>query len=226
MKRIVGAFCAAVLLLLLSGCQTKVDPQEVLADASQAMASAQSLQFAMQRQGEPKPLQLGLLTANLVAADGAYQAPDQIHAAVRLDMSGTVTEAEVLWLPDGSYVKMAPLFPDFTEFEIGAAMDAPAMFSSETGIPHILATLENPTLVGTEDLDGVQTHHINATANGEDLTGLTGVPVAAGGATVDIWVEQDTNQVVRLQVTESDGNGWLIDFFGYDEPVEMPAPTG
>lgn len=224
MKRIAGALLAGGLAVLVVGCQQAPTAEEVLNSASEKMASVSSLQFSLERQGDPAVIDLGLLQPGLVSAAGVYQSPDQVHATLRLDMGGSVSEGEVLWATDGTFAKLPPLMPNFTSFDLGDAFNAPGIFSAETGLPGILTQLENPTMVGEEDVDGVATYHVSGQANGENLTGLTGAPLAEGAATVDVWVAKDTNYVVRAQVTESDGNGWLLDFFGFDEPVEIPTP--
>jgi len=41
---------------------------------------------------------------------------------------------------------------------------------------------------------------------------------------VDVWMKTADWYVVRLHITEPDGNGWLIDLFDINEPVEIKAP--
>ncbi len=92
------------------------------------------------------------------------------------------------------------------------------------GIPAILRALENPTLVGEEDVDGVTAYHITAATDGEMISGLVGGAVQPGPATLDLWIAKDTMYVIRITIAEEGENGWLVDFFGYNEPVEIPTP--
>lgn len=131
-----------------------------------------------------------------------------------------VTDAEVLWVTEGIFLRLPPLVAD-----MGEAFDAAQIFSADSGIPYVLVeVLNDPSLVGEEDIEGVPTYHITAQASGEDLRGLVGGAVAPGDAAVDLWVDTATSEVVRVAVAESDGNGWQLDLFGYGEPVDIPTP--
>jgi hypothetical protein len=37
-------------------------------------------------------------------------------------------------------------------------------------------------------------------------------------------MEDQTANPVRIHVTEPEGNGWLIDLFAINEPVDIPTP--
>lgn len=233
MKRMAGMLVAVMLLLLLGACQSGTSgptptptptPAERLTFAANEMSTVSSLKFAITRNGDPKVLDMGFFSVGLVSAEGAYQAPDQVHAVIKMQMGGAVQEGQVLWLPEGTYAMLPPMSETFSEFPVEEEFNAPDIFSAETGLPSILKTLEDPVLVGTEEVETYQTYHIRATAQGEELTGLTAIPLAEGEATVDVWIDQATNYVVRVQVTESDGNGWLIDFYDFNEPVDIPQP--
>ena len=37
-------------------------------------------------------------------------------------------------------------------------------------------------------------------------------------------MEEQTGNPVRIHVTEPEGNGWLIELFAINEPVDIPTP--
>ena len=41
---------------------------------------------------------------------------------------------------------------------------------------------------------------------------------------VDLWMEEQSANPVRIHVTEPEGNGWMIELFSANEPVEIPTP--
>ena len=41
---------------------------------------------------------------------------------------------------------------------------------------------------------------------------------------VDLWIDEKSANPVRIHVTEPEGNGWLIELFGTNEPVDIPTP--
>mgnify|MGYP001588254692 CR=1 FL=1 len=55
-------------------------------------------------------------------------------------------------------------------------------------------------------------------------------PLTAGALTpgilypVDVWIETATGNVLRVHITEPNANGWLIELFDIDVPVEISTP--
>jgi hypothetical protein len=221
MKRFLLFFAAIV--LLLTACQPPVTAQSILEDASQNMTEAESVKFELTRIGEPVQASLGTTSIGVAGATGEYQAPDKVHAVVKATMGGLASEGDVLWIGDIVYFQHPFLSPEYTAIEV-EGFDAPGIFSATNGIPQVLKTLTGAELGDTEDIDGVQAHHINATAPGSSLTAITGAPVAEGDVRLDIWIATETMQVVRVLISEENDNGWQLDFFDYGVPVEIPEP--
>jgi len=94
------------------------------------------------------------------------------------------------------------------------------------GIPSVLKDgIQNATLVGTEIIEDVETYHLQGEADGSQLASLAAGVLTAGTLyPVDVWMKSTDWYVVRLHITEPDGNGWLIDLFGINELVEIKAP--
>lgn len=212
---------AAVELAACGGRQPTA--QELLEQAADRMAQAESLQFTLEREGDPIPME-AMMNAAVLSAEGAYKAPDSVHATVKVSAQGMIAEADVLWLPDGILFKLPPLIPEYMQIDLEGAFDAVAIFDAEVGIPKILTSFQTPGLDGEEDLDGIATYHVSAQADGSDLSNLVGGAVQPGPAAVDVWVDKKTGDVVRIAITEEGGGRWLLDFFAFNEPVEIPVP--
>jgi outer membrane lipoprotein-sorting protein len=214
---------AAVLLTSCGGRQPTA--AEILAQSAETMTQVDSLKFYIERQGEPVQINVGMGVASVVSADGVYRAPDNVYAVAKVELSGAVAEAEVLWITDGIYLTFPPFLNDFTPIDLSEIFDAAEIFSDAEGIPYVLRdVLSEAELVGEEDVEGITTYHITGTAEGEELGGLVGGVVAPGTATVDVWIDKETSEVARITLSEADGNGWLLDFYDYGEPVEIPTP--
>jgi hypothetical protein len=41
---------------------------------------------------------------------------------------------------------------------------------------------------------------------------------------VNIWVAKNTFNIVRFHIAEPDGNGWQIEVYDINVPVEIQAP--
>jgi len=226
MKRhLVLAGTVVLALMVLTACGGGgLTPAQILANSAEAMKQVDTVQWAITRDGPPIQLDPTMgLTA--LSAEGAYQAPDSVYAVVKVQAGGMVAEAELLWTAEGVFFKLPPLKPSFAPIQLPAAFNPADIFSEEVGIPYVLTNvLTNPSLAGEEDIDGTKTYHITARAEGQDLSGLVGGAVAEGTATVDLWINKSTSQIVRAVVTEADGSSWTLDLFGYGEAVEIPTP--
>ena len=225
MKRTIILLSVLGSALMLAACGGGAPATEVLLlQAADAMGEVETLQFVLERTGEAVMIDpdTGL---SMLGANGVYRAPDSVYAVVTGEVMNMVVEAEVLWLADGIYFKLPPLLPDFTPIDLEATFDAANIFAADTGLPYVLTKeLQGLKLVGEETIEEFNTYHITAQAEGQKLNTLVGPIVLSDMATVDVWIDKATGNVVRFQITEDDESGWLLDFFAFDEPVEIPSP--
>ena len=198
-------------------------PQERLDRGAQAMLDMQSAKFTLIREGEPATLDpsLGLTFSE---ARGAYQAPDRVEATIKVGLLGNVLEIQMLWLPEGDYMTN-PLTQTFLPTPPELSFDVAALFSAE-GFPQVLQTgIQQAEFVASEDLEGTDADHLRGEADGATLAPLTAGALAPGVLyPIDIWMEQSTGNLLRVHITEPSDNGWLIDLFDIDIPVEISSP--
>ncbi len=80
-------------------------------------------------------------------------------------------------------------------------------------------------MVGKERLQDRDTLHLKGEVSGAKLVPahqLTLKPDAT--YPVDLWIEEKTAMPAQIHVTEPDSNGWLIELFGINDPVDIPTP--
>jgi hypothetical protein len=217
---------AIVCSLVMAACNQAAPtpaPEELLAQAATAMEAVQSLQFTIERIGDPVPIEESL-NASLLSAAGEYDATNGVHVRASVQIGETPGEIDMLWIANGMYISIPPL-PYMPPPGGGIGFDPTIIFDPESGLPYILTeVLQNPTIIGTEQVEEFETYHVTAQASGEDLATLAGGAVSAGETTVDLWIEVSTSRVVRINLSETENTGYLIDFYAFDEPVEIPTP--
>ena len=210
-------------------------PDELLDRAAQAVATWSSAQFALVREGTPAVLDPAT-NSTFSEAVGQYQAPDRVSATVKVSVGTTVLQIQMLWLPEGNFVTN-PLTQLWTAAPPDSALNGAALFGP-AGIARVLRdSIQNVMLVGageaglsgdqpfTEIVEGQQTYHLKGEADGEALALLTAGGLTAGTSyPMDVWMETATANIVRVRITEPDGNGWRIDVFAINEPVVIEAP--
>ncbi len=198
-------------------------PAEILAKAGFAMLRMDSARFTLVREGAPIVLE-ATTGMSFNAASGEYQAPDRVHAVVKVGLLGNILEIDVYWLPDGVYISN-PLTKKFEAVSGGLGFDGAAIFKPD-GMPGVLSSgIQNPKIAGREDIEGVPTIHITGEADGEVLAPLTAGALQAGTMyPVDIWVDSASYYPVRVHVSEPDGSGWQIDLYDFDTGIKVSLP--
>ncbi|MBN2083669.1 MAG: LppX_LprAFG lipoprotein [Anaerolineales bacterium] len=198
-------------------------PAQILFKAGAAMLDMESARFTLLRDGAPIVLDAAT-GMSFTQAAGEYQAPDRVHATVKVGLMGTVLEIQIYWLPEGVFI-LNPLTQQFETASMDLGIDGAAIFKAD-GMPAVLATgIENPERVGFEDIEGVATIHISGESDGATLAPLTAGALKGGTLyPVDVWVDRSTFVPVRVHVTEPDGSGWLIDLYDIDTEIEVDLP--
>lgn len=200
-------------------------PQQYLTRAADAVLALKSAQFTLRREGAPAVLdeRAGL---TFTAADCTYAAPDRVSCGVRVALkNGSILQITRVWVPEGIF-QNNPLTKQFARLPADANFNGVALFA-RTGIPEILrAGVFEPTIVNkAEQVGGRETVHLRGEVSGERLTPLIGSTLNPSTSyPVDLWMEERTGNPARIHVTEPDGNGWLIELFAINEPVEIPTP--
>jgi lipoprotein LprG len=198
-------------------------PAEILAKSGDAVLAMKSARFTLVREGPP--IQFDPTTGmGFAEAAGEYQAPDRVSAKAKVTLFGNMLELEIYWLPEGVFI-LNPLTKQLQEAPADMGIDAAAMFTPE-GIPAVLKTgIQNPQRIGYETVEDVKTIHIRGQADGAVLSPLMAGALESGTLyPVDAWVEVSTYYLVRFHITEPDGNGWMIDIFDINTPIEIRKP--
>jgi hypothetical protein len=198
-------------------------PAEILSAAGDAVLAMKSARFTLLREGQPAVFDPGT-GMSFSEASGEYQAPDRVHAQVKVSLFGNTLQIEIYWLPEGVFLSN-PLTRQFEPAPEDLGFDGAALFGAD-GMPAVLKEgIQNPQRVGTETIEDVQTIHVSGEADGAVLAPLTAGELQSGTMyPVDVWVDMGTFVPVRLHVAEPDGNGWLIDLYDIDAEIEIQLP--
>jgi hypothetical protein len=102
----------------------------------------------------------------------------------------------------------------------------PVLLFAATGIPEVLRTgFQNGQVVGREKIQIRDVIHLKGEVSGAKLNPLAGSTLKPELTyPVDVWIDEQSGNPLRIHVTESEGNGWLVDLFGANEPVHVPSP--
>jgi hypothetical protein len=225
--RLLGVLAAAVLVTHSAEAQSakgKASAQDHLSRAADAVLKLKSAQFTLTREGTPAFLdpKNGI---TFTAALCSYAAPERVSCNVKVSSkSGTILQLTRVWVPEGTF-QSNPLTREFGKVPEDASFNGVVLFA-RTGIPDVLRnSVQKVQLAGPEKIRDRSTLHLKGEVPGDKLNPLMGATLKPELAyPVDLWMDEQTAIPLRIHVTEPGGNGWLIDLFAIDEPVNTPTP--
>jgi hypothetical protein len=220
---ITGAIIAMALVATPSG-QGRTAPQGHLSRAADAVLKLKSAQFTITREGTPAFLD-EKTGVTFTTAQCLYAAPDRVSCDVKItSKTGTVLQLTRVWVPEGTF-QSNPLTRQFVKVPPDAVFNGALLFA-KTGIPEILQNgVAKPQLAGNETVREKITLHLKGEVKGDRLVPFMGPIFTADQLyPVDLWMEEQNANPVRMHVTEPGGNGWMIDLFAVNTPIDIPTP--
>ena len=222
---ITGAIVAMALVATPNGQgQGRMAPQSQLNRAADAVLKLKSAQFTITREGTPAFLD-EKTGVTFTTAQCLYAAPDRVSCDVKItSKTGTVLQLTRVWVPEGTF-QSNPLTRQYVKVPPDAVFNGALLFA-KTGIPEILQNgVAKPQLAGNETVREKNTLHLKGEVKGDRLVPFMGPIFTADQLyPVDLWMEEQTANPVRMHVTEPGGNGWMIDLFAVNTPVDIPTP--
>jgi hypothetical protein len=198
--------------------------QSYLNRTADAVLALKSTRFSIKREGTPAVLD-AKNAITFTAADCTYSAPDRVSCNVKVSLkNGSILQLTRVWVPEGTF-QSNPLTRQFGKAPADANFNGVVLFA-RTGVPEILRTaVQKPQVVGHEALQSRQTLHLRGEVSGEKLNPLVGSTLKPDVMyLVDFWTDETSANAARIHVTEPEGNGWLIELFATNEPVDIPTP--
>jgi len=204
-----------------SGSAATQDSLNRAADAALALKSAR---FSLKREGTPAVLD-EKHGATFTVADCVYSAPDRVSCDIKASLkNGKIFKLTRVWVPEGTF-QSNPLTHEFGKVPPDSNFNGAALFA-RTGIPDILKTaIQKPEVVGRENIQNRETVHLKGEVSGGKLNPFMCSTLKPELTyPVDLWVDEQSAVPVQIHVTEPEGNGWLIELSGTDEPINIPTP--
>ena len=197
--------------------------QDYLNQTANAILALKSARFVLKREGAPVFLD-EKKKITFTSATCAYSAPDRVSCNVKVSLkNGTIVKVKHVWVPEGAF-QSNPVTQELAKSPADAFN--PVHLFAATGIPEVLRTgFQNGQVVGKEKIQNRDAIHLRGEVSGEKLN-----PLAASmlkpeqGYPVDLWIDEQSANPARLHITESEGNGWLVELFGANEPDHVPSP--
>jgi hypothetical protein len=204
---------------------------EILSRASQKLANTQTVRFKLDVDGDTYVDSLH--TLKLIEAEGDLVRPDRVRTSFKIEALGRVTVTIQLIIVDGQWWttdlitgKWGPAPADFE-------YDPSVLFDNQGGIGPVMDRVTDAQRLDDEEIDGRETFHIQAEVADDIIDSLTYHTIQGTPITVDLWIDQETNDLLRARLAEPPGAGevepsvwsvWTLDLFDHDAKIEIEAP--
>jgi hypothetical protein len=108
--------------------------------------------------------------------------------------------------------------------------DPTVLYDNQNGLGPVMGRIEQPTLLGTEDVRGRTAHHIAGTVSEETIALVTSETMTGSGIAIELWIDAETSDLLRLRLTEPEDNGkannavWTMDLTDHGKQVSIEPP--
>ena len=197
--------------------------QDIVAQSTAAMRAEKRFHFVFDEENGPKSTS----GVHLVFAEGDVAVPDRVKA----DVSGTLAGVPLrtrLVVAGGKYYITDPFTGKWREVSID--LNPIAFFDPAKGVLAVIETATQLELVGSEEVGGVDTYHLQGKTTVGSITPLLGNPPGTRLVDLELWVDKETGRLLRLrlsgEVEEGDGAEAVrtIELSRYGVVVPIVAP--
>lgn len=209
-----------------------VGANEIVSKSIERMRNIIGFHFIIDRSGAPEFIDPDE-TISFSRAEGIYVTPNKVTATIRVILPGLVTEVDVISIGDiqwqtnylsGVWELLAP------EYSFNPSI----LFDPETGIQAALANdlldLEFVGLEEIEEMPGFPLYLFEAVITGERTYTMTYGMIGPDEMSVQLWIAPDSFELYRLIIVESGVDGaedtnWQLDFWDFDQVIEIVPPV-
>jgi hypothetical protein len=166
----------------------------------------------------------------LVSATAAIRLPDVSDTVYLVRQQDVQIGLEVVII--GGHVFLKPPLLAFEALTATQAADIPdlaRLFNAQTGLPAVIPQGRSPKYLGAETIDSVDSHRVEATYTGEQVSGM--LPQLSSQSDVDavIWVGGSDHYIRKAVLTGKFGDNGSdatveVDLKGFNGSVTIASP--
>ena len=227
---------AAACAIALTGCGSAqqaptpaptLSADELLELASRRLAETQSVHFLLDVQGETFIDTSRAI--RLLGAEGDLRRPDRVRTTFQAEIMDRAVTLQLITIGEDSWTTNV-LTGDWGPAPLEFAYQPDVLFSTEDGIGPIMNRVQNAQRLEDQDIAGRPAYHLRATVDEETVGPLTYYTITGSPVTVDLWIDQETNDLLRAQLSEPPGAErpnpavWTLDLSHHGEDITIEPP--
>lgn len=225
------------LLVILAACganapaPTPVDTAtaaEILARASSRLAETPSAHFSLDVAGETFIDTTGAI--RLVGAEGDLVRPDKVSVQFQAEVVGRTISIQLITIGDSSWTTNI-LTGDWEPAPLEFAYQPDILFSTQNGIGPVMGAVTDARRLDDEDLAGRPAYHVQGNVEQDVVGPLTYYSMRGSPVTVDLWIDRETNDLLRAQLAEPPGDDrprpaiWTLNLSHHGEEFTIAPPV-
>jgi len=225
--RVFLPLCVILLAGLGSACggggEEQPAAKDIVSRAASVMQAQKRFHFVFDEKNGPTSTS----GVHLVFAEGDVAVPDRVKADVSGTLSGVPLRTRLV-VAGGKYYITDPFTGKWREVSI--SLNPVAFFDPAKGVLAVIKAATQLELVGSEEVDGVDTYHLKGKTTVGSITPLLGNPPGTRLVDLELWVDKKTDLLARLRlsgpVEEGDPAGAVrtIEASRYGVVVPIVAP--
>lgn len=204
------------------------EAQQLLAQASDRLAETQTVRFGLEIEGDTYIDDAE--TLRLTRARGDLARPDSVDVEFQVELLGTqtvsirmITIGEDSWTTDLISGEWGPSPEEF-------GYDPRVLFDNQDGLGPVAGRLESPRVDGQEEVGNRQAWKVVGTVDESVIEPLTSGTIVGEEITITLWLDVETNDMLRLEVAEPEDVGkenpatWTMTLTDHDSDVNIERP--
>ena len=207
---------------------TTPTPAALLEMASKRLAETPTVHFALEVQGETFIDTGGNI--RLLGAEGDLQRPDRVRTAFQAEVMGRAISLQLVTIGDRSWTTNI-LTGEWENAPLEFAYQPDVLFSTQDGIGPVMGRVEGVQRLEDEEIEGQTTYHLRATVDESVVGPLTYYTITGSPVTVDLWIDQETHDLLRAQLSEPPGPErpnpavWMLNLTHHGEEISIEPPV-
>ena len=203
-------------------------PAALLEMASKRLAETPTVHFALDVQGETF-IDTGR-NIRLLGAEGDLQRPDRVRTAFQAEVMDRAISLQLVTIGDRSWTTNI-LTGEWENAPLEFAYQPDILFSTQDGIGPVMGRVEGVQRLEDEEIEGQSTFHLRATVDESVVGPLTYYTVTGDPVTVDLWIDQETHDLLRARLSEPPGPErpnpavWTLNLSHHGEDVSIEPPV-
>ncbi len=203
-------------------------PAALLEMASKRLAETPTVHFALEVQGETF-IDSGR-NIRLLGAEGELRRPDRVRTAFQAEVMDRAISLQLVTIGEQSWTTNI-LTGEWENAPLEFAYQPDTLFSTQDGIGPVMGRVQNAQRLDDEEIEGQSTYHLRATVDQSVVGPLTYYTITGSPVTVDLWIDQETHDLLRARLSEPPGPErpnpavWTLNLSHHGEDVSIDPPV-